>query len=141
MNHRLFLWARPKVFVSVWLFKPAYAILNAIGYKIWKCRLIQSAIKIPVMNFKKVEWFYEKKRGVIIHKQNVPRPIDFLSETSRLHFKEVLEFLEIINIPYQINHNLIGDLDIGSETIFSIINTDTNLPAQAGEELAFWFSF
>lgn len=62
-----------------------------------------------------------------------PKSIDFLSEASRLHFKEVIEFLEVMNIPYQINHHLVGDLDIGSETIFSIKND--------GEELAYGFRF
>jgi histidyl-tRNA synthetase len=62
-----------------------------------------------------------------------PKSMDFLSESSRLHFKEVLEFLEIINIPYQINQHLIGDPGIGSETVFSIKNN--------GEELAYGFRF
>jgi len=62
-----------------------------------------------------------------------PKSIDFLSESSRLHFKEVIEFLEIINVPYQINPHLVGDLDIGSETVFSIKNN--------GEELASGFRF
>jgi histidyl-tRNA synthetase len=66
-------------------------------------------------------------------KAECPKSIDFLSEPSRLHFKEVLEFLEIMDIPYQINHCLIGDPDIGSETIFSI--------KEDGEELAFGFRF
>lgn len=53
-----------------------------------------------------------------------PKSIDFLSETSRVHFKEVIEFLEIMNLPYQINHRLVPDLDIGSETIFAIKSGD-----------------
>ena len=53
-----------------------------------------------------------------------PKLIDFLSESSRLHFKEVLEFLEIMDIPYTIDHHLLGDADIGSETIFSINSED-----------------
>jgi len=62
-----------------------------------------------------------------------PKSIDFLSESSRLHFKEVLEFMEIMSIPYCINHHLVGDSDIGSETIFSI--------KSGGEELAYGFRF
>lgn len=68
-----------------------------------------------------------------------PKSIDFLSESSRLHFKEVIEFLEIMDIPYQINHHLIGDLDIGSETIFSI-KTETEENGKQ-EELACGFRF
>ncbi len=64
-----------------------------------------------------------------------PKSIEFLSEPSRLHFKEVLEFLEIMDISYVINHHLVGDADIGSETIFSIRN------AADDEELASGFRF
>lgn len=69
-----------------------------------------------------------------------PKSIDFLSESSRLHFKEVLEFLEIMDTPYQINHHLIGDLDIGSETIFSI-KTEAETDGGKQEELAYGFRF
>lgn len=69
-----------------------------------------------------------------------PKSIDFLSESSRLHFKEVLEFLEVMNIPYSINHHMVGDPDIGSETIFSIKEDDGGLPA-GRQELAYGFRF
>jgi histidyl-tRNA synthetase len=66
---------------------------------------------------------------------NCPKSIDFLSEQSRLHFKEVLEFLEVMNIPYSIDYHLMGDLDIGSETVFAIVD------ANSGESLASGFRF
>lgn len=56
-----------------------------------------------------------------------PKPIDFLSETSRVRFKEVLEFLEIMEIPYEINCGSVGDAIIGSETVFSIFGEDREL--------------
>ncbi len=62
-----------------------------------------------------------------------PKSIDFLSEQSRIHFKEVLEFLEIMEIPYSIDHHLHGDMQMGAETVFSI--------GQDGEELAHGFRF
>ena len=117
------------------------AILNAIGYKNFEVQINSIGDKDSGNEFQKKLNGFMRKKGCDNSQTECTRPIDFLSETSRLHFKEVLEFLEIINIPYQINHNLIGDLDIGSETIFSVINTDTNLPAQAGEEMAFGFRF
>ncbi len=64
-----------------------------------------------------------------------PKSIDFLSEASRLHFKEVLEFFEIMNIPYSIDHHLVGDTDIGSETIFSIKDISEE------KDLAYGFCF
>lgn len=54
-----------------------------------------------------------------------PDPIRCLSEHSRLHFKEVLDYIENLGIPYSINHSLLGDPSFGSETVFAIISTDT----------------
>jgi histidyl-tRNA synthetase len=51
---------------------------------------------------------------------NAPRAIHYLSEASRIHFQEVLEFLETLEIPYNINNNLIGNRKYCSETIFEI---------------------
>lgn len=50
----------------------------------------------------------------------VPKSISFLSEPSREHFKKVLEGLEILNIPYRINNNLIPDKIHSSQTVFRI---------------------
>ncbi len=55
-------------------------------------------------------------------KEDAPKSITFLSEPSRIHFKEVLEFLEKLDIPYKINHHLIGNKKYCSETIFEIIH-------------------
>ncbi len=52
--------------------------------------------------------------------ENAPKPMSYLSDTSRTHFKEVLEYLESLNIPYEINHKLIGSRSYCSETIFEI---------------------
>src|SRR3989344_3965336 len=69
-----------------------------------------------------------------------PKSIDFLSESSRKHFKEILEFLELMDIPYQINHTLVGDTDIGSETIFTIKGSLSSA-GDKQEELAYGFRF
>ncbi len=53
-----------------------------------------------------------------------PRSMDFLSEISKRHLEEVLEYLEALNIPYTINNNLIGNRKYCTETIFTVINTD-----------------
>lgn len=52
--------------------------------------------------------------------ENAPKPIAFLSDQSRNHFKEVLEYLESLNIPYEINHRLIGSKSYCNDTIFEI---------------------
>ncbi len=51
-----------------------------------------------------------------------PRAIDFLTENSRRHLEEVLEYLEILKIPYTINHSLLGNRNYCTETIFTIVN-------------------
>jgi histidyl-tRNA synthetase len=52
--------------------------------------------------------------------EECPKSINFLSDKSRIHFKEVLEFLEILEIPYTINNSLVANRDYCSETIFEI---------------------
>lgn len=49
-----------------------------------------------------------------------PKSINFLSERSRQHFKEVLEYLEALGVPYSINNTLVANRDYCSETIFEI---------------------
>ncbi len=51
---------------------------------------------------------------------DAPKPIYFLSDSSSAHFKEVLEFLEEINTPYNISDSLIGDKNYFSKVIFVI---------------------
>lgn len=53
-----------------------------------------------------------------------PKSMNFLSEASRIHFQEVLEYLESLGIPYKINHHLIGNRKYCTETVFSITNLD-----------------
>ncbi len=55
-----------------------------------------------------------------------PRSMDFLSEVSRRHLEEVLEYLEALKIPYTINNGLVGNRKYCTETIFSILNVDQN---------------
>ncbi len=38
-----------------------------------------------------------------------PRPVHFLSEKSRVHFRQVLDQLEHVHFPYEIDDSLIGD--------------------------------
>ncbi|MFA6432269.1 MAG: His/Gly/Thr/Pro-type tRNA ligase C-terminal domain-containing protein [Candidatus Paceibacterota bacterium] len=53
--------------------------------------------------------------------EHAPRSMDFLSEGSRRHLEEVLEYLEKLNIPYSINNGLIGNRSYCTETIFAIV--------------------
>lgn len=53
--------------------------------------------------------------------ERAPKSITYLNESGRTHFKEVLEYLESLNIPYTINHTLIGSRSYCTDTIFEII--------------------
>jgi len=64
--------------------------------------------------------YSDKKSDTL--KEDAPKSITFLSEPSRIHFKEVLEFLEKLDIPYKINHHLVGNRKYCSETIFEIVS-------------------
>jgi histidyl-tRNA synthetase len=56
--------------------------------------------------------------------EDCPKAINFLSERSRQHFKEVLEYLESLDIPYAINNTLVSNRDYCDETIFEIRSAD-----------------
>lgn len=53
-----------------------------------------------------------------------PKPMNALSEPSRIHFKEVLEYLEMLNIPYKIENSLVADRTFGCQTVFKILLED-----------------
>ncbi len=53
-----------------------------------------------------------------------PKAMDFLSENSRRHLEETLEYLEALGIPYSINNNLVGNKKYSNETVFTIVTGD-----------------
>ncbi len=64
-----------------------------------------------------------REPAAITLNEQAPRSMDFLSETSRRHLEEVLEYLEALDIPYTINNSLIGNRAYCTETIFTIVDT------------------
>lgn len=52
--------------------------------------------------------------------QDAPQIIDFLDEDSNLHFVQVLEHLDSLEIPYTLNSRLVRGLDYYSGTVFEI---------------------
>jgi histidyl-tRNA synthetase len=52
--------------------------------------------------------------------ENAPKPMEFLSENSRRHLREVLEFLELEEVPYEIDSTLLGHKDFYSQTLFEV---------------------
>ena len=60
--------------------------------------------------------------------ESAPRLSESLSENARSYFTSVLAGLDIINIPYSLNHRLVRGLDYYNLTTFEV--TATNLGAQ-----------
>ena len=50
----------------------------------------------------------------------IPRPYEFLTSASRRHLREVLEFIERNDIPYEIDDLRIGHRDCYTQTVFEI---------------------
>jgi len=62
-----------------------------------------------------------------------PKPMGSLSETSRTHFSEVLEYLESMRMSYAINHCLVGGKDFYTKTIFEIHTEEPNSRKMKGK--------
>jgi len=60
--------------------------------------------------------------------EEAPRLADSLSDSARSYFTQVLAGLDLIKLPYQLNHRLVRGLDYYNLTTFEI--TATNLGAQ-----------
>ena len=61
-----------------------------------------------------------------------PKSVAFLDEPSRSHLREVLEYIESMNIPYKLDNNLVGNRKLCNHTIFEIkslnVGGDPNEP-------------
>lgn len=63
----------------------------------------------------------EEKTKII--NQNAPDAISFLSPAGKKHFKEVLEYLDEMEISYQIDKTLVRGLSYYTHTVFEVIET------------------
>jgi len=54
----------------------------------------------------------------------LPKTMQFLTDASRRHLREVLEYLESTEIPYAIDDSLIGHKDYYTQTLFEVRITD-----------------
>lgn len=64
-------------------------------------------------------------------KAGAPESVSYLCPACKLHFKEVLEYLDKFGIDYEINSNLVRGLDYYSRTVFEILS-DTEIVAEDG---------
>jgi histidyl-tRNA synthetase len=65
-----------------------------------------------------------QKKSCLELNSKAPRALDYLSESSRRHLEEILEYLEALKIPYNVNNNLVGNRKYCGETIFTIVSGD-----------------
>lgn len=70
----------------------------------------------------------EQCRGLLL---DGPRTLNFLSEKSRAHFREVLEYIESIGLPYEVDDLLVGD-EREPRVVFSLDLTDEDATVVAG---------
>jgi histidyl-tRNA synthetase len=49
-----------------------------------------------------------------------PNPLEFLSDQSRKHFREIVEYLDMTETPYEIDPKMIGHHEYYSDALFSI---------------------
>lgn len=52
--------------------------------------------------------------------QNAPQSVDHLCEDCRAHFKDLLEYLDELEIPFEIDPNLVRGLDYYTKTVFEL---------------------
>ena len=59
----------------------------------------------------------------------IPSPLEFLSDSSRKHFRDIIEFFDMTDTPYEINPRLINNHEYYSDALFKIeIVTEDNTP-------------
>jgi histidyl-tRNA synthetase len=66
-------------------------------------------------------------------KAGAPQMIDHLCEKCHAHFKEVIEFLDELELPYTLNPYLVRGLDYYTRTVFEIIEKQ-NVPVIEGAQ-------
>lgn len=55
-----------------------------------------------------------------------PNPLEYLSDPSRKHFRDIIEYLEMSETPYEIDPKLIGHYQCYSEALFALDLHDNN---------------
>jgi histidyl-tRNA synthetase len=65
-----------------------------------------------------------KEEGCQAVKAEAPQIVDFLNEESKNHFIRVLEYLDELEVPYQLQPHLVRGLDYYSHTVFEYASAD-----------------
>ncbi|MEK7655776.1 MAG: histidine--tRNA ligase [Patescibacteria group bacterium] len=73
-----------------------------------------------------------KDPAVVEMKSEAPQIVDWLDEESKAHFMRVLEYLDEVAVPYQLDPYLVRGLDYYTKTVFEIYaNTEDTETAQS----------
>lgn len=72
-----------------------------------------------------------KEEGCVAVKAEAPQIVDFLNEESKNHFIRVLEYLDELEVPYQLQPHLVRGLDYYSHTVFEIVGNDDDGKSQS----------
>lgn len=67
-------------------------------------------------------------------REDAPQIVDFLGDESRDHFIKVLEYLDELDIPYNLNPFLVRGLDYYNRTVFEISPVDESTNAEGEEQ-------
>lgn len=65
-----------------------------------------------------------KEEGCVAVKAEAPQIVDFLNEESKNHFIRVLEYLDELEVPYQLQPHLVRGLDYYSHTVFEVVGAE-----------------
>jgi histidyl-tRNA synthetase len=65
-----------------------------------------------------------KEEGCQPVKAEAPQIVDFLNEESKNHFIRVLEYLDELEVPYQLQPHLVRGLDYYSHTVFEFVGAE-----------------
>lgn len=62
-----------------------------------------------------------KEESCAPFKDHAPQSIGYLSPSARAHFKELLQYLEEMNIPFRVNHTLVRGQSYYGRTVFEVV--------------------
>ena len=77
-----------------------------------------------------------KEEGCMAVRADAPQIVDHLNEESKNHFVRVLEYLDELEVPYQLQPYLVRGLDYYGHTVFEVVGADEAEKAGAQSALA-----
>lgn len=76
-----------------------------------------------------------KEEGCRSIREGAPQIVDFLCEPCREHFIKVLEYLDELDVPYNLNPFLVRGLDYYNRTVFEIVSFDEGFNSEENSDM------